>query len=52
MEWTYNNQQVWTCEDFTIIQIHRFFKLYYNKTYLNSFNTLQMAKDEAKNYKV
>ena len=31
---------------------NKFFKLSKNKTYINSFNTLQMAKDEAENYKV
>lgn len=51
MKWTYNNQ-MWTSGNFTIIQIHRYFKLYYNKTYINQFNTLQLAKDEAQNYKV
>lgn len=51
MNWTYNNQ-MWTCDKFTIIQMHRYFKLYYEKTYINSYNTLQMAKDEAENYKI
>ncbi len=42
---------MWTCDKFKIICQHRHFKLYYEKVYVNSYNTLQMAKDEAKNYK-
>ncbi len=51
MNWTQDKNR-WTCEDFTIVQIHRYFKLYYNKTYINQFNTLQMAKGEAQNYNI
>ena len=50
MEWVYNNQ-IWTSGDFTIIHTQGLFKLYYKKSYINPFNTLQLAKDEAQNYK-
>lgn len=51
MEWV-QDSDTWTCDKFKIICQFKYFKLYYDKFVVGQYNTLQIAKDEAKNYKI
>lgn len=51
MEWVQNGN-TWICDKFKIVCQFKYFKLYYDKYTVGQYNTLQIAKDEAKNYKI
>lgn len=49
MEWIQDGN-TWTCDKFKIVCQFKYFKLYYDKYTVGHYNTLQIAKDEAKIY--
>ena len=51
MNWTRNNNK-WTSGQFEIVCMFYYFKLYYDKSTVGQYNTLQIAQEEAKKYNI
>ena len=51
MEWQRKGSR-WTSGKFEIVCRFYYFQLYHGNSTVGQYNTLQMAQDEAKNYKI